>query len=65
MDFTYKLDRSAKYAGNVDELGFRGRLFFNLSCYWFFDPSSHARLWPALHSRDLWLDNSSRPLCHL
>jgi hypothetical protein len=30
--------RSAKYAGNVDEPGFRGRLFFNLSHYWIFGP---------------------------
>jgi hypothetical protein len=30
--------RGAKYASNVNEPGFRGCLFFNLSCYWFFGP---------------------------
>jgi hypothetical protein len=45
--------------------GFGGCFFFNLSCHWFFDSSSRARFWPALHGRRLWLDNSSRPLCHL
>jgi hypothetical protein len=56
--------RSAKYAGDVYKPGFGGRFFFNLSCYWFFDSSSHAGFWPALHGRRWRLDNSSRPLCH-
>jgi hypothetical protein len=57
--------RSAKYAGNVDEPSFHGRLPFSLICYWFSDPSSRAWLWPALLCRHLRLGNSSRPLCHL
>jgi hypothetical protein len=56
---------SAKYAGNVDEPDFRGCLFFSLSYYWFFSPSSRARLWPAFICRRLRLDKPSRPLCHL
>jgi hypothetical protein len=56
--------RSAKYAGDVYKPGFGGRLFFNLSCYWFLGSSSRARFWPVLHGRCLWLDNCSRPLCH-
>jgi hypothetical protein len=57
--------RSAKYAGDVYKSGFGGRFFFNLSRYWFFDSSSHARFWPALHGRRLRLDNSSRLPCEL
>jgi hypothetical protein len=56
--------RSSKYAGNVDEPGFRGRLLFSLGCFWFSGSSSRARLWPALLCRHLLLSNSSRLLCH-
>jgi hypothetical protein len=41
--------RKAKYASDVYKPGFGGCLFFNLSCYWFFGPSSRARFWPTLH----------------
>jgi hypothetical protein len=57
--------RSAKYAGDVYKPGFSERLFFSLSCYWFFGTSSCARFLPTLHGRRLRLDNSCRPPCHL
>jgi hypothetical protein len=36
--------RSAKYAVDINEPGFRGRLLFSLGCYWFSGSSSRARL---------------------
>jgi hypothetical protein len=68
--FTYKLDRTivgrgAKYAGNVDNPGFSGRLFFGLSYCWFCSSSGRDRFCPAFDDRRLRLDYCSRPLCQL
>jgi hypothetical protein len=57
--------RSTKYAGDINEPGFRGRLLFSLSCYWSSDSSSRGRLWPAFFCRHLWLSSTRRLLCHL
>jgi hypothetical protein len=36
----YSHGRSAKYTGNINKLGFHGRLFFSLGCYWSFGSSA-------------------------
>jgi hypothetical protein len=40
--------RSAKYAGNVNKPGFRGRLLFNMGDHWLLGSSSRGGLWPPL-----------------
>jgi hypothetical protein len=58
-------DRSAKYAGDINKLGFRGCLLFSLGCYWSSGSSSRGRLWPALFCRPLRLGSTRRLMCHL
>jgi hypothetical protein len=57
--------QSAKYAGNINKPGFRGRLPFSLDCYWSSGSSSHGRLSPAFFCRHLRLGSTRRLLCHL
>jgi hypothetical protein len=57
--------RSAKYTGDINEPGFRGRLLFSLGCYWSSGSSSRGRLWPAFFCRHLQLGSTRRLLCHL
>jgi hypothetical protein len=56
--------RSAKYAGDIYEPGFGGRLFSSLCRYWSFGSSCRAWLRPAPLCRHLLFDNSCRHLCH-
>jgi hypothetical protein len=52
--------RSAKYAGDVNELGFHGHLFFGLGDYWLHGSSSRGGLWPPLFRS--WFAGTSRLL---
>jgi hypothetical protein len=39
---------SAKNAGDIDKLSFRGRLFFGMGDYWLHCSSSRGGLWPPI-----------------
>jgi hypothetical protein len=53
----------AKYVGDVNKLGFGGRLFFSLSCQWLFSSRVCGQFRPAFDDRRLRLDFCSRFCC--
>jgi hypothetical protein len=61
----YSHGRSAKYTGNINMPGFRGRLFFSFGGYWSFGSSSCEGFWPTFFCRRLWLSSTRRLLCHM